>query len=127
MKLRSDQLRDQNNKIRRLLRKYDGPVEVIHKIGKVSYRIHLLPWMRTSPVVHVSNMKHYSSEVKDIKHREGTWPHIKKKNPKAKDAEETLTEETLRADEPRISFQNLLTELTRLRNTEISWKHIEKT
>ena len=86
------------------MRKYYGPVEVIHKIGKVSYRIHLLPWMRTSPVVHVSNMKHYSSEVKDIKHREMTRPHTKKKNHKAKDVGETLTEETLRANEPRSSF-----------------------
>ena len=65
--------------------------------------------MRTSPVVHVSNMKCYSFEVKDVKHRQVTQPHTKKKNPEAKDVGETLTEETLRANEPRSSFQHLLT------------------
>ena len=83
------------------MRKYYGQVEVIHKIEKALYRMHLLPWMRTSPVVHVSNMKRYSSEVKDMKLREVTQPHIKKKNPEAKDVRETLTEETPRVNEPK--------------------------
>ena len=87
------------------MRKYYELVEVIHKIRNASYRIHLLSWMRTSPVVHISNMKRYSSEVKDIKHREMTRPHTKKKNHKAKDVGETLTKETPRANEPRNSFQ----------------------
>ena len=84
IKLRSDQLRDQNNKSQRLVRKYYGSIEVIHKIGKTSYRIQLLRWMRTNLVVHVSNMKRYSPDLEDVKHREATRPHTKKKNPHAK-------------------------------------------
>ena len=60
-----------------------------------------LLWVQTSLVVHVNNMKYYSSEVKDVKHKEVTRPRTKKKNHEAKDVGETLTEETRRANEPR--------------------------
>ena len=104
-----------------------GPVEVIHKIGKASYRIHLLPWIRTNPVVHISNMKRYSFDIKGVKHRGATRPQTNKKNPEAKHVGESLTGETPEANKPKSSFQQSLTNLMRLRNIEISWKHIKET
>ena len=66
-KLRLDQLWVQSNKNQRLVRKFYGLVEVIHKIRKTSYRIQLLLWIQTNPVVHVSNLKCYYSDQENIK------------------------------------------------------------
>ena len=66
-KLTSYQLQVQSNKNQRLVQKYYGLVEVIHKIMKTSYRIQLLLWMRTNLVVHVSNLKRYYFDQEDIK------------------------------------------------------------
>lgn len=107
IKLKSDQLWLQSSKNQWLMRKCYEPVEIIHKVGKTSYKIQLLPWMRTSQVVHVSNLKCYYPNQEDTKRKEVVRPHTTKKNFTAKKVEETLTMKTWR-----------------LLNAEISWKCI---
>ena len=57
--------------------------------------------MRTSPVVHVSNLKCYYP----TRHKEVVRPHVTKKNFTAKKVKETLIEKTRRIDDSRIDFQ----------------------
>ena len=113
-KLTSYQLRVQSNKNQRLVQKYYGLVEVIHKIMKKSYRIQLLLWMRTNFVVHVSNLKRYYSDQEDIKQKQVVWRHAKKKDFHAKKVGKTPIEKTWRVNEPRSDFQYLLVDWKRL-------------
>ena len=103
-----------NHKNQRLVSKYYGLVEVIHKIMKTSYRIQFLLWMRTNPVVHVSNLKRYYSDQEDIKQKQVVWRHAKKKKFQAKKVWKTPTEKTWRVNEPRSDFQQLLVDWKRL-------------
>lgn len=49
-----------------LFRKYEGPVQIIEKVGKVSYRVKLPHWLRfTHPVFHASNLKPYRADATD--------------------------------------------------------------
>ena len=108
-----------------MVRKHYRQVEVINKVGKASYRIQLLQWMRElSPVVLVSNMKRYSPNQEDVKYKEATRPHEKKKNFQAKKVGEAPTEKTPRVNKPRSSFQQFLADWKRLLNAKISWKRV---
>ncbi|KAL6219043.1 hypothetical protein ACLB2K_012249 [Fragaria x ananassa] len=59
-----------------LVRKYEGPFEVIKCIGKVSYKLHLLPKLKIHPVFHVSLLKPYNEDKEDpskgVSHRAPT-------------------------------------------------------
>ena len=41
----------------RLLRRYEGPVPIIAKVGKVAYKIQLPDWLHIHPIMHVSCLK----------------------------------------------------------------------
>ncbi|KAA0060641.1 reverse transcriptase [Cucumis melo var. makuwa] len=59
IKLRPKQVRFRGRKDQRLVRKYEGPVEVLKKVGNTSYRVTLSTWIKIYPVIHVSNLKPY--------------------------------------------------------------------
>ena len=61
IKLKEEQIQFKRHKDQRLVRKYKGPVEVLEKIGKTSYRVVLPAWMKIHPIVHVSKLKTLSS------------------------------------------------------------------
>ena len=50
IKLRPEQIRFRNRKDQQLVRKYEGPVEVLKKIGATFYRVALPTWMKIHPV-----------------------------------------------------------------------------
>ncbi|WZZ33691.1 hypothetical protein YC2023_017092 [Brassica napus] len=48
-----------------LIRKYEGPFEIVGKVGKVSYRIDLPDTLKIHPVFHVSMLKPYHADEDD--------------------------------------------------------------
>ena len=66
-RLRGEGIGDQ-----RLVWKYEGPVKVIEKFGRTSYRLQLPTWMKIHLVIHVSNLKPYHPDDDDHQHNEVT-------------------------------------------------------
>ncbi|KAL0554721.1 hypothetical protein IC582_008649 [Cucumis melo] len=66
IKLRPEQVRFRGRKDQLLVRKYEGPVEVLKKVGNTSYRVALPTWMKIYPVIHVSNLKPYYQDTEDL-------------------------------------------------------------
>ncbi|KAE8681992.1 hypothetical protein F3Y22_tig00111277pilonHSYRG00011 [Hibiscus syriacus] len=48
-----------------LIRRYDGPFQVLAKVGKVSYRLDLPSTLKIHPVFHVSMLKPYHADKED--------------------------------------------------------------
>lgn len=63
IKLRPEQIQFRNRKDQRLVRKYEGPMEVLKKVGNASYKVALPAWMKIHPIIHVSNLKPYQPEL----------------------------------------------------------------
>ncbi|KAA0056238.1 uncharacterized protein E6C27_scaffold226G00020 [Cucumis melo var. makuwa] len=57
IKLKEEQIQFKRHKDQHLVRKYKGPVEVLEKIGKTSYRVVLPAWMKIHPIVHREKKK----------------------------------------------------------------------
>ncbi|KAJ4719075.1 Transposon Ty3 gag-pol polyprotein [Melia azedarach] len=53
-----------------LVRHYEGPFSIMKKVGKVSYRVLLLPKLKIHPVFHVSMLKPYHGDEEDSSQRE---------------------------------------------------------
>ncbi|KAL6209724.1 hypothetical protein ACLB2K_020664 [Fragaria x ananassa] len=49
-----------------LVRKYEGPFEVIKRIGKVSYKLHLPPKLKIRPIFHVTMLKPFQEDEEDL-------------------------------------------------------------
>ena len=50
----------QNKKFQRgLIPKYDGPFEIVKRIGNVAYKLKLPEWLKLHPTFHVSLLKPY--------------------------------------------------------------------
>ena len=80
IKLRSKQFRFRRNRDHRLVRKYEGPIEVIEKVGRTSCRLQLPTWMRIHPVIHVSNLKSYHPDDDDHQRNQVTRPPVTMKD-----------------------------------------------
>ena len=90
------------------MQKYEGPIEVIEKVGRTSYRLQLLTWMRIHPVIHVSNLKPYHPDNDDQQGNQVTWPSVMMKDSSTKEVEEILAERTRRIGKPKRNLQEFL-------------------
>ncbi|KAK9045165.1 hypothetical protein V6N11_059054 [Hibiscus sabdariffa] len=48
-----------------LVRRYEGPFPIIKRVGRVSYKLQLLPRLKIYPVFHVSLLKPYHGDMED--------------------------------------------------------------
>lgn len=48
-----------------LVRKYEGPFKIVAKVGKISYKLELLPHFKIHPVFHASVLKPYHEDKED--------------------------------------------------------------
>ncbi|XP_057730789.1 uncharacterized protein LOC130946125 [Arachis stenosperma] len=49
-----------------LIRKYEGPFEIIGRVGEVAYKVQLPPSMKIHPVFHVSMLKSYHEDQDEL-------------------------------------------------------------
>ncbi|KAL6124890.1 hypothetical protein ACLB2K_077398 [Fragaria x ananassa] len=65
VKLLSQQFKSFRKVHKGLVRKYEGPFEVIKRIDKVSYKLHLPPKLKIHPVFYVSMLKPFHEDAED--------------------------------------------------------------
>ncbi|TYJ97166.1 reverse transcriptase [Cucumis melo var. makuwa] len=97
IKLRPEQVRFRGRKDQRLIRKYEGPVQVLKKVGNTSYRVVLPTWMKIYPVIHKED----------------------------KDVEEILAERVRRGRRPARRIHEYLVKWKNLHVEETSWERVE--
>ncbi|WCJ29455.1 hypothetical protein M5689_011090 [Euphorbia peplus] len=120
VKLLPEQLRFLRNRDRRLVRKYEGPIAVLAKVGPVSYKLDLPSWMTVHPVFHVSNLKPYHPDQSDDQRNKSTRPPITKKAPATREVEEILAERI--ASTSRRSYTEYLVKWRAQGEEETSWE-----
>ena len=81
---------------------------------KTSYRIQLLLWMRTNLVVHVSNLKRYYFDPKDIKQKQVVWRHTNKKKVSSEESRKDTNREDMKTQQTEKWFQQHLVGWKRL-------------
>ncbi|XP_024172170.1 uncharacterized protein LOC112178219 [Rosa chinensis] len=81
---------------KRLFRKYEGPLPIIFKVGKCSYKVDIPAWMRVHPVFHVSNLKPHQPDHEDQARNQPVREHVDIRPPKLKEVEEILVERVTR-------------------------------
>ncbi|KAA0062024.1 reverse transcriptase [Cucumis melo var. makuwa] len=92
IKLRLEQIRFRGRKDQRLIKKYEGPVKVLKKVGNTSYKVALPISMKIYPVIHVSNLKPHHQDTEDLQQNVVTHPIINLSHKEDKDVEEMLVE-----------------------------------
>ncbi|XP_074283925.1 uncharacterized protein LOC141608473 [Silene latifolia] len=65
VKLNKEQMRFLRGRDKRLVRKYEGLIQVIKRIGEVAYKLDRPAWMKCHPVFHVSCLKPYYPDPED--------------------------------------------------------------
>lgn len=65
VKILPEQLRFLRNRDKRLLRKYEGPIRIIKRIGKNAYKVDPPTWLKVHPVFHSSRLKPYYPDQLD--------------------------------------------------------------
>ena len=114
IKLRPEQIRFRSRKDQRLVRKYEGPVEVLKKIGATSYRVALPTWMKIHPIIHVSNLKPYNPDPDDDQQNVITRPSIDLKQRDTKEIEEILADRVRKIGRP----------IRKIREFLVKWKNL---
>ena len=65
VKINPEQMRFLRGRDKRLVRKYEGPVPIMKRIGQAAYKIERPQWMKCHPVFHVSCLKPYHIDDED--------------------------------------------------------------
>ena len=123
IKLRPEQLRFRGDKDVRLVRKYEGPVPVISKVGLTSYKVDLPAWMKIHPVLHVSNLKPYHPDQADPVRNQPTRGAVVVQPRSKRQPEAILAERTVSTDRKR--HKEYLVKWKGLADEEISWERAE--
>ena len=121
VKLLSEQLRFMRSRDKRLFRKYEGPLLIVAKVGKCSYKVEIPAWMKVHPVFHVSNLKPHQPNQIDPTRNLPVREAVNIKPPKQKEVEEILAERTYRRSHRR--RQQYLVKWKGLEDAEISWEN----
>ena len=123
IKLQPEQLRFRGDKDVRLVRKYEGPVPVISKVGLTSYKFDLPAWMKIHPVLHVSNLKPYHPDQADPVRNQPTRGAVVVQPRSKRQPEAILAERTVSTDRKR--HKEYLVKWKGLADEEISWERAE--
>ncbi|CAM8957104.1 unnamed protein product [Rhodiola kirilowii] len=104
-----------------LIRKYEGPFEVIKSVGKVSYKLNLPPKLKIHPVFHASMLKPYHEDVgessRGVSHRAPTAVVTSYD----KEVDEILADRTIRRSGIP-SYKEYLVKWKGLPDSEASWE-----
>ncbi|KAJ7961417.1 Retrotransposon protein, putative, Ty3-gypsy subclass [Quillaja saponaria] len=123
VKLTKEKLKGLRGQDHKLILKYEGPLPIVSKVGKVAYKIDLPPWMKIHPVIHVSNLKPYHPDPEDPARNQSTRPAVNLKKPPSRVAEEILAERrVIIRRRPRLEF---LVKWKGLGDEETSWEKAE--
>jgi len=125
IKLRPEQVRFRSRKDQRLVRKYEGPVEVLKKVGNASYRVVLPTWMKIHPVIHVNNLKPYHPDPNDGSRNATVRPDIDLKHTYEKEVEEILADRVRKVGRPVRRVLEFLVKWRNLPAEETSWERLE--
>ena len=121
VKLLPEQLRFLRNRDKRLVRKYEGPVPVVAKIGPAAYRIEPPKWMTVHPVFHVSKLKSYYADESNASRNTTSRPAVTRTQPVNQGVEEILAERIVQSTRrpPHIEY---LVKWNGLSVEETSWE-----
>ncbi len=132
VKLLLEQIRNMRSTDKRLFRKYEGPLPVLSKVGKCSYKVDIPAWMKVHPVFHVSNLKPYQSDAEDQSRNQPTRQHVELKTHKPKEVEEILAERVVDKFEQgrgdrlvTVRQQQYLVKWKKMGEEEICWENVE--
>ncbi|XP_016206384.1 uncharacterized protein LOC107646734 [Arachis ipaensis] len=104
-----------------LIRKYEGPFEIIGRVGEVAYKVQLPPSMKIHPVFHVSMLKPYHEEQDESSKGDSSRAPLVVIRSFDKEIEETLANRVVRQRGVPPSIQYLI-KWEGLPITEASWK-----
>ncbi|KAG8645673.1 hypothetical protein MANES_10G083832v8 [Manihot esculenta] len=121
VKLLPEQLRFLRNRDKRLVRKYEGPVPVVAKIGPTSYRIEPPKWMTVHPVFHVSKLNPYNADESDASRNITSRPAVTGAPPVNQGVEEILAERVVKSTK-RPPHKEYLIKWNGLGVEETSWE-----
>ena len=85
----------------RLLRRYEGPVPVIAKVGKVAYKVQLPEWLQIHPVMHVSCLKPFYKDLEDPSRQIDQRPPMKRRRSYVKELLEITAERIVKDSKGR--------------------------
>ncbi|KAL6223060.1 hypothetical protein ACLB2K_006450 [Fragaria x ananassa] len=104
-----------------LVRKYEGLFEVIKRIGKVSYKLHLPPKLKIHPVFHMSMLKPFHEDEEDPSRGVSHQAPIAVVTSFDKEVDEILADRVIR-HRGVPSYKEYLIKLRGLPDTEASWE-----
>ena len=123
VKLNPEQFRAIRTRDRRLVRRYEGPLPVLAKVGKCSYKVDIPAWMKVHPVFHVSSLKPHQQDPEDSSRNHPARAAVDFRPHKPKEVEEILAERTIGGQSARDSRHQYLVKWKNLGDEETSWEH----
>ena len=104
-----------------MVHKYEGPFEVIKRIGKVSYKLHLPPKLKIHPVFHVSMLKPFHEDKEDPSRGVSHRAPIAVVTSFDKEVDEILADQVIRRRGVP-SYKEYLIKWRGLPDTKVSWE-----
>ena len=92
----------------RLLRRYEGPVPIIAKVGKVAYKIQLPDWLHIHPIMHVSCLKPFHKDSVDPERQNDQRPPMKRKKSYVKELLQIADERIVKDNKGRSRKEYLI-------------------
>ena len=126
LKITAEQFRSLRSGDGRLVRRYEGPIPVVAKVGKTSYKLEPPKWMKVHPVFHVSNLKPYHPDEDDPARNQPSRAAVdlkRRERREVKQAEEILADRVIRVQ--RRPPQEYLVKWRGLGDEETSWEKAE--